>query len=135
MDEKPNTTNRPMAVKFKHRRFQFRLRTLMIGVTLLAVPCAYVGWQAKIVRERDAMRLDLKDHGFVTFDDPKLVPIVRRWLGDEGYSTILVPRGTSADYIAKIKAIFPESTVGSGSWPTVDLRGLPIRPVQPAAQP
>ena len=24
----------------------------MIGVTLLAVPCAYVGWQAKIVRER-----------------------------------------------------------------------------------
>ena len=27
----------------------------MIGVTLLAVPCAYVGWQAKIVRERRAM--------------------------------------------------------------------------------
>ena len=30
-------------------RFQFRLRTLMIAVTLLAVPCAYVGWQAMIV--------------------------------------------------------------------------------------
>ncbi len=32
--------------------FQFRLRTLMIVVTLLAVPLGYVGWQAKIVRER-----------------------------------------------------------------------------------
>jgi hypothetical protein len=29
--------------KPKRRRFQFRLRTLMIGVTLLAVPCAYAG--------------------------------------------------------------------------------------------
>jgi hypothetical protein len=37
------------------RRFQFRLRTLMIGVTLLAGVCGYVGWQAKIVRERRAM--------------------------------------------------------------------------------
>jgi hypothetical protein len=25
-------------------RIQFRLRTLMIGVPLLAVPCAYIGW-------------------------------------------------------------------------------------------
>jgi hypothetical protein len=34
------------------RWFQFRLRTLMIGMTLLAVPCSYVGWQAKIAREQ-----------------------------------------------------------------------------------
>ena len=35
------------------RWFQFRLRTLLIGVTLFAlIPCGYVGWQAKIVRER-----------------------------------------------------------------------------------
>jgi hypothetical protein len=33
-------------------RFQFRLRTLMIAVTLLAVPLGYLGWQAKIVRAR-----------------------------------------------------------------------------------
>jgi hypothetical protein len=26
------------------RRFQFRLRTLMIVVTVLAVPLGYVGW-------------------------------------------------------------------------------------------
>jgi hypothetical protein len=40
--------------KRKRRWFQFSLRTLMIGVTLLAVPCAYLGWQAKKVRDRKA---------------------------------------------------------------------------------
>jgi hypothetical protein len=35
-------------------RFQFSLRTLMIGVTLLAMVCACVGEQAKIAREREA---------------------------------------------------------------------------------
>jgi hypothetical protein len=43
------------------RRFRFRLRTLMIGVTVLAVPCAYIGWQAKIVREHEAALQRLKD--------------------------------------------------------------------------
>jgi hypothetical protein len=38
--------------KRKRRWFQFSLRWLMIAVTLLAVPLGYVGWQAKIVRER-----------------------------------------------------------------------------------
>jgi hypothetical protein len=36
------------------RRFQFRLRTMMIAVTLLAVPCAYIGWQATKMRDRKA---------------------------------------------------------------------------------
>jgi hypothetical protein len=45
------------------RRFQFRLRTLMIGVPLLAVPLGYVGWQAKIVRERRAMLIWIEDNG------------------------------------------------------------------------
>ena len=42
--------------KRNRRWFRFSLRTLMIGVTLLAVACAYVGWQAKIVGERRALR-------------------------------------------------------------------------------
>ena len=41
--------------KRKRRWFQFSLRSLMIVVMLLAVPLGYVGWQAKIVRERKAM--------------------------------------------------------------------------------
>jgi hypothetical protein len=42
----------PDAPKRKRRWFQFSLRTLMIGVTLLAMVCGYVGRQTKIVRER-----------------------------------------------------------------------------------
>ncbi len=42
--------------KRKRRRFQFRLRTLLIGVTLLAIPCAYIGRQASIVRAQPARR-------------------------------------------------------------------------------
>jgi hypothetical protein len=39
------------------RRFQFRLRTLMIVVTLLAAQCAFVAWvvrdRQRLIRERD----------------------------------------------------------------------------------
>ncbi len=48
-------TEPPEAEPSQRRRFQFRLRSLLIGVTLFAlIPCGYVGWQAKIVRERKA---------------------------------------------------------------------------------
>jgi hypothetical protein len=32
----------------------------MIGVTLLAIPCGWLGWQARIVRERKAMLAETK---------------------------------------------------------------------------
>jgi hypothetical protein len=41
--------------KRKRRRFQFRLGTLLIGVAILAIPMAYVGWQAKVAKRRDAI--------------------------------------------------------------------------------
>ena len=44
-----------MEAKRKRRRFQFRLRTLMIGVSVLAGLRGYVGRQAEIVRERSAL--------------------------------------------------------------------------------
>ncbi len=37
--------NGAMEAKPKRRWYQYRLRTLMIVVTLLAVPLGYVGWQ------------------------------------------------------------------------------------------
>ncbi len=55
-------------------RFQFRLRTLMIVVTLVAVECAYVGWQVKIVRERKATLAEIEASGgaFVTYTPASL---------------------------------------------------------------
>jgi hypothetical protein len=51
-------------------RFQFRLRTLFIVLTLLAIPCGYVGWQKKIVADRAAFLEGLAK-------PPGTVPILR----------------------------------------------------------
>jgi hypothetical protein len=71
-------------------RFQFRLRTLMIVVTLLAVPLGYVGWQAKIMRERRAMlrTIDAAGGRYVVINEGELPAgmtgpgRIRRLLGD-----------------------------------------------------
>ena len=61
--------------------FQFRLRTLMIGVTLFCITVGgYVGWQAKIVRQRLA---ELNRHRNATqsndvADEFHAVPWIRR---------------------------------------------------------
>jgi hypothetical protein len=108
----------------KRRRFQFSLRTLMVGVTLLAVPLGYVGWLAKIVRERKTMRriLEAKQcsfHHASTFywfgpegsGEMATVPLVRSWLGDEAMQRILVPgRDPSIDITAVVK-LFSEARV------------------------
>jgi hypothetical protein len=49
--KRPNADER----KCKRRWFQFSLRTLLIGATLLAVACGYVGRQFEIVRERKSL--------------------------------------------------------------------------------
>jgi hypothetical protein len=99
--------------KRKRRWFQFSLRTLMIGVALLAIPCGCVGWQAKIVRERMAMseRIKKVDHGDCWFFDEDLsgrVPWIRRFLGDKTCMSIWVA-GVSDEEFAAIKAAFPEA--------------------------
>jgi hypothetical protein len=102
------------------RRFQFRLRTLMIGVTLLAIPCGYLGWQAKIIRERReaAARYQTIRGRESTFGPLHMLRIQRppapwplRWMGEEGYLTIIVRKGTPADEIARLKGLFPEASV------------------------
>ena len=60
MEAEPQKADPP---KRKRRWFQFSLRTLLIGVTLLAVPCAYVGWQAKTVCKRKSLLLFIVDNG------------------------------------------------------------------------
>ena len=39
------------------------MRTLLIGVAVLAIPCGYVAREVKIVRNRQAVRDRLKDFG------------------------------------------------------------------------
>jgi hypothetical protein len=111
-------------------RFQFRLRTLMIAVTLLAVACAYVGWQLEIVRQRaDVLnwqqeRAPLKNVAYgtpgydseqdargrwsVAINDPDL-PWLRRLLGDHWIVTAIHPTAATDDEIERVRKAFPEA--------------------------
>jgi hypothetical protein len=115
------------------RRFQFSLRTLMIGVTLLAAACGYVAWQAKIVQERKAVadlvqyryngavywssevkRLSPTASGLRILQDGIVLPLrevswLRRWLGDDAATYILYRMQMPKDEITRMKAAFPEA--------------------------
>ena len=88
----------------------------MIGVTLLAVPLSYVGWQKKIVIERATMRLRLEEKGatfigFFVVQHPEKSPgWLRRLLGDQDAPFIYRPAGfgISDD---EILAIYREADV------------------------
>ena len=110
--------------KRKRRWFQFSLRSLLIGVTLLALPLAYVGWQVRIVREPKEM-LDgvvLNNCAFqlygmrfsvlarTDFPDPP-IPWIRKALGDVWVSWIVVGREVTEDDFERIWAAFPEANV------------------------
>ncbi len=55
--------------KLRRRWFQFRLRTLLIAVTLLAIPCGFVGEQKAIVARRAVERHLLEQSDAVFFED------------------------------------------------------------------
>jgi hypothetical protein len=103
-----------MTAPSPRRRFQFRLRTLMIGVTLFAlIPCGYVGWQAKIVRDRKRMTdRDSPVRSYLYSDIPgEAIPWIRRRLGDKEYHHIdLVDSASDATVGLYLKA-FPEAAV------------------------
>jgi hypothetical protein len=101
------------------RRFQFRMRTLMIVVTLLAVACAYLAHEAKIVRERKAF---LQSPGERVIQSPSYrngqpvdpdmkVSWIRRMLGDGPVSMIALPMGTEKTECDRITALFPETKI------------------------
>ena len=95
--------------------FQFRLRTLMIVVTLFAlIPCGYIGWQAKIVRERRAelnRAVDGRLFGIAGSDERRAIPWIRRVLADQQVFSILMPVGTDRSELDRLRALFPEARV------------------------
>jgi hypothetical protein len=102
----------------RRRRFQFSLRTLLVGVTLLAAACGYVGWQATIVRERKALLLEIFKNKGSWYPSP-FVPAGQalshrspiRWLLNDWYCTeILIPsnmEGRADD----IRSLFPDTDI------------------------
>jgi hypothetical protein len=122
MQTEPSKAEPP---KRRRRWFQFSLRTLMIVVTLLAVPCAYVGWHAKIIHRRQAMlnKLTRLNGACLTvaqvteiepsheFDDTTKLPWIREWLGDEPVFGLNIPESVPEVDANEIASAFPEAVV------------------------
>ena len=107
-------------------RFQFSLRTLFIVVTLLSIPCGYVGYQAKIVAERKSMQDRIKEiggsvilaaempHSWWHEDNERpTVNWIRSWLGDEAFDEIVIPRASSLRDTIEVCETFPEAYVST----------------------
>ncbi|HEV3415637.1 MAG TPA: hypothetical protein VG056_02440, partial [Pirellulales bacterium] len=107
----------------RKRRFQFSLRTLLIGVTLLAVLCAYVAREVKIAKERrkavetyEPLREIVKTvwRGGNEYESRDVLieaPWPLRWFGEDGYKGVVVPDNTAADEIVRLERLFPEASV------------------------
>ena len=96
-----------------HRRFQFRLRTLLIGVTLLAVACWYVAREVNTARARGSMvdRIVNVEGGFVAhYLKFAPCPWIRRLLGDEPVDVVALPISSPLTD-QEIHAVFPEAEV------------------------
>ena len=102
------------------RRFQFRLRTLMIVV---AAFCVVFGWyisqQKKIIAERQALMKEITSTfgGQIAqaYESPPLpdpsVPLIRDVLGDEAVKYIFLPVSVSTGNLRKVRVAFPEAKI------------------------
>jgi hypothetical protein len=100
------------------RRFQFRLRTLMIGVTLFCVFAGYIASQANIVRARSAMRDEINHSGgvvrvLIANEDnaDHVVPWIRTLIRDRAVSFIGLPIAVGIEYRDRVHALFPEAEI------------------------
>ena len=117
MQTDPHKADSP---KRKRRWFQFSLRTLLIVVTLLSLPCAFVGSQLNIVRERSAMRKRLLAEGALLkppdakAGHPSNSPSwLRRFLGDNNTPAICRPQARDDIEDEQVEMTFPEAELSS----------------------
>lgn len=96
-------------------RIQFGLRTLLIGVTLLAVFCAYVARDVQIANQRIAY---VKSHrGFIwrhldrEREHNSRVSYVRAICGDSPYDVVAMPLWSSHPERTVVRVLFPEAQI------------------------
>jgi hypothetical protein len=102
--------------KRKRRWYQFSLRSLMVFTMVVAVACGWVGWQAKVVRDRKSelnRAVSMRLIGIDSDDRAKAIPWMRRVLGDVSVNSISMPPDTTIDELDRLRAFFLESRVTS----------------------
>ncbi len=125
MTDTPNTTE---PQRLRRYWFQFRLRTLLIVVTLAATLAAILGWQLNFIRQRRAALLWLQSGAgwaITTAEYQQLpgqpphdpsgpsmqIPAWRRWLGDEPVASIGFDRKTPDADRERVRRLFPEAEI------------------------
>ena len=96
------------------RRFQFRLRTLLIAVAVLAVPMAWVGYSLNWIRQRHAI-LD-RQPPRVWSSSWGLLPTTANapgglWLFGERGEPVLFWEPGSREDVTQMEQLFPEAHV------------------------
>ena len=116
----------------RRRWFRFGLRTLLVIVTLTGtLYAAWLGWQERIVQERNELRAECERIGWVfmpaTIWGPagdEEIPLIRQLLGDHSIKCVSVPGGFGSEsedeifppaLMDRIDKVFPESLCLSAS--------------------
>ena len=97
--------------KPRRRWFQFRLRTLLVGVTLIGAACGYVGREYWIVAARNAWVVAHPPRAFlrtVKKGNRRQIPLIRRLIGDEQQSVVVI---VTEDEIPMVQSLFPEADI------------------------
>ncbi len=137
MQAKPPKASPPT----RNRRWsQFSLRTLMIGVTAVAVAAWFVRSQANFVNERKELAREIAaqnngDGGRVTFASElkpnwplragtkiiyppfPTVSNLRQWLGDDFALSVWLNGRRAESFLKRVKAAFPEAEI----WVTFEM--------------
>jgi hypothetical protein len=103
------------------RRWSYSLRTMFVVVTAVAIPLGWLGWQLKIVRERNAAREWLRESreggvpeyaaGLACTQNNPSNPFWRVWLGDEAAPVVLITDRLPKEQIDRIRKVFPEAEI------------------------
>jgi hypothetical protein len=103
--------NQPQA----RRRFQFSLRTLLIGVTLFCIFGAWFGNQVRIVIQRRAIIRNEPISAMIPARElvpgRADIPWIRRLLGDKDCFVIWADQTVTDEDLERYKAAFPEADV------------------------
>lgn len=109
------------------RRLQFRLRTLLIAITLFCIARGYIEWQAKIVMDRKAAVSELLGLGGHIVGAEGLspstvvphrdysIPFLPRLMGDHPVFWVIYKRGTTNDELHRLRIAFPEAVFDDDS--------------------
>jgi len=124
----------PKPASPQRRWFQFSLRTLLIVVGLLSLPCVYVVHEAMFVQERKQFLLEhpsLNLNPWYTSPYPRKPPLpwLRRLLGDEGVGIIGLHPTTGEAERGRMTILFPEAVIidDPADDPAIESRSIPSR--------